>query len=186
MVLHRRAVDAGARVTALRQTLLDCCRCLPLAQAVSVLDCALRQGRVEPAELAGLPARTGPWAARVAHAVSLIDPKAQSVLESAARVLLLQADVGSVASQVHVPRVGWVDFVIDGWLVIETDGRAVHLDSFAEDRRRDAELVRAGFVVLRFTYADVERRPQWVVQVVRAALRQRPPRHGGHLRARER
>ncbi len=98
---------------------------------------------------------------------------------------LVQAGVGSVASQVHVPRVGWVDLVIDGWLVVETDGRAVHLDTFAEDRRRDAELVRAGFVVLGFNYADVERRPQWVVQVVRAALRHRSAGHGTHRRALE-
>jgi very-short-patch-repair endonuclease len=182
IVVHRRATEHDARATGLRQTLLDCCRCLPSTQAVSVLDSALRQGRVELAELQGLAPGRGPWAGRVARAVSLVDPQAQSVLESAARVLLVEASVGAVSSQVHVPCVGWVDLVVDGWLVVETDGQAVHRDTFAEDRRRDAELVRQGFVVLRFTYHDVHRRPAWVVHVVREAVR-----HGaGHRRARDR
>ncbi len=188
VVLHRRAVDADARVTTLRQTLLDCCRCLPLGQAVSALDSALRQGRVELPELLALVPSSGPWASRVAGAVRLVDPQAASVLESAARVLLVQAEVGEVTSQVQVPRVGWVDLVVAGRLVVETDGRAVHHDTFAEDRRRDAELVRQGYLVVRFTYQDVERRPAWVVQVVREALREHPPRRHdpSHRRARER
>jgi very-short-patch-repair endonuclease len=97
------------------------------------------------------------------------------VLESAARVLLVTDGIGPVVSQLHVERVGWVDLVVDGWLVIEVDGYAVHRDRFAEDRRRDAELVRQGFVVLRFTYADLERRPDWVLAVVRDTLRRGRP-----------
>ena len=67
VVVHtRRAVEADSRTTKLRQTLLDCARCLPIEQAVSVLDSALRQGRVEPDELAALVPRSGPYAAKVA------------------------------------------------------------------------------------------------------------------------
>ncbi len=181
--LHRRRVECDARVTTLRQTLLDCCRCLPRAQAVSVLDSAVRQGRVDLEELTSLAPRRGRSAKVVRETVRLVDPKAQSVLESAARVLLVGAAVGVVESQVEVPRVGWVDVVVDGWLVVEVDGYAVHRDRFREDRRRDAELVRQGFVVLRFTYEDLERRPEWVLRVVRETLA-----HGGpaHRRARER
>lgn len=181
VLVHRRLTDRDARATRLRQTLLDCCRCLPVAQAVSVLDSALRQGRVEPSELAALAPASGPWRRPVRSAVALVDPLAQSVLESAARVLLVRAGVGVVTSQVEIARVGWVDLMVDGWLVVEVDGYAVHRDRFAEDRRRDAELVRQGYVVLRFTYADVAGRPEWVLQVVReAAARWR------HRRARER
>jgi very-short-patch-repair endonuclease len=159
-VFHRRPVECDARVTTLRQTLIDCCRCLPIAQAVSVLDSAMRQGRVDADELAAMVPPRGPWARRLRAAVRLVDPKAQSVLESAARVLFETAGLGPVESQVEVPRVGWVDLVVAGWLVIEVDGYAVHRERFREDRRRDAELVRQGFVVLRFTYADLEHRPQ--------------------------
>jgi very-short-patch-repair endonuclease len=180
---HRRRVECDGRATTLRQTLLDCCRCLPLAQAVSVLDSALRQGRVEPDELVSLAPASGPHARAVRQAVALTDPQAQSVLESAARVLMVAGGVGSLESQVEVPRVGWVDFVLDGWLVVEVDGYAVHRERFREDRRRDAELVRQGHVVLRFTYEDVERRPAWVLAVVRETLALGRP---GHRSARDR
>lgn len=176
-VFHRRQVDCDARATTLRQTLLDCCRCLPLAQAVSVLDSAVRQGRCDVEELDRLVPQRGRWAARLREAVRLADPQAQSVLESAARVLFVTAGIGPVQSQVEVPRVGWVDLVVAGWLVIEVDGYAVHRGRFREDRRRDAELVRQGFAVLRFTYDDLERRPEWVLAVVRETLALGSPAH---------
>ncbi len=170
----RREVECDSRATTLAQTLLDCARCLPAAQAVSVLDSALRQGRVDPDELTALVPRTGRHASVVRQVVGLSDPQAQSVLESGMRVLLLLAGLGAVASQVEVPRVGWVDLVVQGWLVIEVDGYAVHRDRFREDRRRDAELVRLGYVVLRFTYEQVLRQPAWVLDVVREALGSAP------------
>lgn len=176
-VFHRRQVDCDARVTTLRQTLVDCCRCLPVGQAVSVLDSAVRQGRVDLDELAALVPQRGRWARRLRDTVRLVDPQAQSVLESAARVLFVTAGIGPVQSQVEVPCVGWVDLVVAGWLVIEVDGYAVHRGRFREDRRRDAELVRQGFVVLRFTYDDLERRPEWVLAVVRETLALGSPAH---------
>ena len=182
-VFHRRRVECDARATTLCQTLIDCCRCLPLAQAVSVLDSAVRQGRSDVEELDGLVPQRGPWARRLREAVKLVDPQSQSVLESAARVLFVSAGIGPIVSQVAIDRVGWVDLVVAGWLVIEVDGYAVHRERFREDRRRDAELVRQGFVVLRFTYEDLERRPQWVLSVVRETLALGRP---GHLSARER
>jgi very-short-patch-repair endonuclease len=177
VVFHRRAVDCDARVTTLRQTLVDCCRCLPTRQAVSVLDSALRQGRVEVDELQQLAPGAGRWARRIRHAVDLVDPAAQSVLESAARVLMVEGGLTGVESQIEVRAVGWVDFVVDGWLVVEVDGYAVHRDRFREDRRRDAELVRQGYVVLRFTYEDLERRPEWVLTVVSETLALGRPAH---------
>lgn len=66
------------------------------------------------------------------------------MLESAAGALLLETGIGPVASQVWVASVGWVDLVVDGWLVIEVDGYATHREAFGEDRRRDAELTRLG------------------------------------------
>jgi hypothetical protein len=105
-----------------------------------------------------------------------MDPQSQSVLESVGRTLLVQAGIGAIESQVYVHQVGWVDLVVDGWLVLELDGWATHKAAFHEDRRRDAELSRLGFVVLRFTYADLARRPHWFVQVVSETIdRGRPP-----------
>ncbi len=60
-------------------------------------------------------------------------------------------------------------------LIVEIDGRQFHSDraAFEADRRREDELVKAGWTVLRFTWAMLED-PDWVVetlQSVRARLR---------------
>jgi hypothetical protein len=108
--------------------------------------------------------------------IDLVDIASQSVLESVGRILLLTAGVGSVVSQFFVDGVGWVDHVVGGWLVVEWDGESVHRAAFHQDRRRDAELSRLGFVVLRFTHKDLVHRRDWVVDVVReTVLRGRPP-----------
>ncbi len=160
-------------VTNLEATLRDCAQCLDLPEAVGVLDSALRTGRLATDELARLAST---WSGPARTAAGLVDPAAQSVLESVGRTVLVLAGVGAIASQVHVPRVGWVDLVVDGWLVVELDGYATHKASFHEDRRRDAELTRVGFVVLRFTYADLAARRGWFVETVRETLaRGRPP-----------
>lgn len=62
----------------------------------------------------------------------------------------------------------------DARLVIEADSRRWHTRKrdFAVDRQRDNETTLAGWRVLRFTWADLTKRPEWVAQVVQAALRQ--------------
>jgi len=57
-------------------------------------------------------------------------------------------------------------------LAVEIDGR-FHEDDrdvFEEDRFRQNALVRAGWRVLRFTYAMLVHRPEYVVALIRAAL----------------
>jgi very-short-patch-repair endonuclease len=58
-------------------------------------------------------------------------------------------------------------------LAIEVDGRAYHSDarSFQRDRRRQNDLVAAGWTVLRFTWEDVVLRPDDVIARIEAALR---------------
>ncbi len=57
-------------------------------------------------------------------------------------------------------------------LVIEVDGYRNHQgrDAFQRDRTRQNALVRAGYVVLRFTWEDLSRRPRSVIDDIRAAL----------------
>ena len=57
-------------------------------------------------------------------------------------------------------------------IALEYDGRAVHerTDVFARDRRRQNELVQAGWTVLRFTAEDLRWGAARAVEVVRAAL----------------
>lgn len=70
--------------------------------------------------------------------------------------------------------VGYGDVVFrQALLVLEVDGRAYHssADRFQADRSRQNRLVNAGYVVLRFTWEDLTRRPEQVIAQVRAALR---------------
>ena len=57
-------------------------------------------------------------------------------------------------------------------LVLETDGARFHRTprQIDRDRRREADLVRAGYRVLRATWRQVEREPRDVALMVRAAL----------------
>lgn len=57
-------------------------------------------------------------------------------------------------------------------LVLETDGGPFHRNQrqIERDRRKEADLVRAGYRVLRATWRQVEREPETVVLMVRAAL----------------
>ena len=60
-------------------------------------------------------------------------------------------------------------------LVVELDGYAYHSSraSFAADRRRDRELQRRGFVVLRFTYQEITDEPDAVASALLAHLARR-------------
>ena len=67
-----------------------------------------------------------------------------------------------------------VDFVWrDQWLIVETGGWAAHgtRTAFERDRRRDADLLAAGWRLLRVIYARLERDPAWVAQRIAEALR---------------
>jgi very-short-patch-repair endonuclease len=66
-----------------------------------------------------------------------------------------------------------VDFV---WreqkLIVETDGWRAHgtRTAFERDRRRDADLLAAGWRVLRISYERLEREPAWVAERIARAL----------------
>lgn len=63
-------------------------------------------------------------------------------------------------------------FWADAKLIVETDGRETHNtpQAFERDRRRDRQLTMLGYRVVRFTWRDLQRRPDEVVRTL-AALR---------------
>jgi very-short-patch-repair endonuclease len=66
-----------------------------------------------------------------------------------------------------------IDFTWEGArLVVETDGAAAHqtLDAFQRDRTQGNRLQLDGWLVLRFTAADLRRRPSQVAALVQEAL----------------
>jgi very-short-patch-repair endonuclease len=177
VVVHRRRVVVGQSgdemlVTDAVRTAADCARCLPFVAAVCVVDAVLARG-VGSADLLDLLVGRGARGARAV--VAAADGSAESSGESVARLSLRAAGV-TVCPQAVIPGVGRVDLLIEGWLVVEVDGFSYHADPqrFAHDRRRDAELNRRGYRVLRFTWRDAVRRPEWLVETVLAVLSQGP------------
>jgi very-short-patch-repair endonuclease len=60
-------------------------------------------------------------------------------------------------------------------LVVELDGERYHStrNALASDRERDIDLAAAGFLTVRFGWADVTRRPQWCRERLLAILEAR-------------
>lgn len=147
----------------------QCVRCLPRELAIAVLDSALSVGIVGAHELpaleAVLPKDRRPW-------VSLADARAGSGTESLVRLALHDAGF-RVTPQVRIPGVGFVDLLVGTRVVVEVDSERWHstAEQRAEDSRRDLELHRLGFVVVRVRYDQAMNGRDAVVAAVERAVR---------------
>lgn len=174
----RAAVD-GMRATTPVRTVADLVLRLRRVDAVAVIDGALRLGVLSPAELplaaAMLRGRRG--AIRGRRYLREADGRSASPLET--RVRLICVDGGLPPEELqyavrddhgHVLAIGDL-----AWpsrrVIVEADGELVHGTAVAlhHDRRRQNELVARGWIVVRFTWADLSR-PGYIVAAVRRAL----------------
>ena len=114
------------------------------------VDSALNRGLVTVEELRALLPPTAAVRARLV--LGLVDGRSQSPAETPERLVLRREGL-RVEPQVQILGVGRVDLLVDGFVVVETDGFRYHSDrsQFREDRRRDRELATQGWVVLRFS-----------------------------------
>lgn len=106
--------------------------------------------------------------------LAMVDPKAESVLESALRVRLLEAGVTGLTSQLVVRskrrRILQVDLAFPAArLAVETDGKRWHQD-VVKDQKTDNALAACGWRVLRYGWADVVHDWERVVAEVLEAL----------------
>ncbi|WP_318152883.1 endonuclease domain-containing protein [Microbacterium helvum] len=133
----------------LRQILL----CRGLEEFFVTLESARRLKQLSETGLAWLRARVGPDA-RDAIAFSRAD--ADSGLESLLRWRLRSHNL-PVRTQMRIPSVGRVDFLIGDRLIVEVDGAPNHDDESHrhKDLVRDANAASWGHVTLRFDYALV-------------------------------
>lgn len=99
---------------------------------------------------------------------------AQSGLETMVR-FRLEPLARSVTAQVPFAGIGRVDLLVDGWLVVECDGRRWH-DSTAwqSDRTRDRRLAALGAQVVRLSHDDIRWRWDAVLDDLRAILARGP------------
>ena len=128
--------------------------CMPLKVSLPMLDAARNRGLYDVSTLTIPP--TGSRLPHLKEALSLSSERARSILETIARLQLI--DMGLTPQVgVWIEGVGEVDMIILGFIVIEVDGWAFHSskEQREKDLKRDRELLRRGYVVLRFTYDDV-------------------------------
>ena len=168
----------GIRCTNILRTLAD----LGAVDAASVHDAVGHVIAVRLADLAALEVAASTHSRQGRRGIPVlrdaiddwtIDSKpADSVLE--ASMVRLIRRFGLPPVEFHPTIEGYeVDFrVTDSPVVLECDGWASHgLDrpGFERDRDRDADLVGAGWIVIRFTYRAVTTTPHSVARRIRAA-----------------
>lgn len=99
---------------------------------------------------------------------------ARSEAERVLLRLLGRSSVRGWVCQHEVDGIGVLDVAFPELQVaVEVDGRAWHSagDRFQHDRTRQNALVATGWTVLRFTWADLQDRPEHVLAVIEATLR---------------
>jgi hypothetical protein len=124
----------------------------PAERALAVTDSALKHRFLRTTDLHALAARLP---AHLHHAVHSATPRSDSGIESIGRFRLRLMGL-DVEVLVRLSRVGTVDLLIDGWLVVEMDGREFHEgEQFERDRQRDLEAATARYRTLRFSWRQV-------------------------------
>lgn len=173
-----RTID-GLRMTSAARTATDLLRALPRDEAVIAVDGLLRSRAVTldavAARLERLAGRRF-TRSRAWPAFRRLDPRAGSVAESQARLVLHDAGLRPRSQAVLVDVTGRrvrVDFWFAAGVAVEVEGFAFHAsrDQHQSDIARFNDLARIpGVTVLRFSWADVFHRPRVLVSAVRAAL----------------
>lgn len=179
--IERRAL----RVTRLPRTIIDSWPLLPTPERRPLVLDASRQGLVTPAQLRDALAERPNIGGRRAlrQTIELIADGVQSELEAHGVLNVfkhpsLPRSVGQHVVELPTGRVRLDRSWPEVKLAVELDGAAHHTSP--EDRRRDLardrELAALGWVVLRFTFADVLRDPAGVraklLAVYNARMRQ--------------
>jgi very-short-patch-repair endonuclease len=162
----------GIPLTTPARTLIDLADVLPRRQLERALDEAAYL-RLDLQDLQPRPGRRGSGV--LASVLAQHDPgttRTRSELEE--RMLSLCHRFRLPTPEVNAAIEGYaVDFL---WrnqgLIVETDGWEAHgtRAAFERDRHRDADLLAAGWRVLRISYARLEAEPDWVAARIAEAL----------------
>lgn len=173
-VVHRETwvpPDMPKPVASTTDVLLHGLRCLPAVEAAVMTESAVRQGVTTlPYLRERLPGNRNGAARKV---LELVDGTADSAIEVVAR-LLFRSEGIYTETQVDLPGIGIVDFLLEGFLIVEIDG-ATHLEprQVKKDRRRNNAGTLRGYTVLRYGYAEVVYHPEQIIEEVWQVLRGR-------------
>lgn len=169
----------GIPVTSPMRTIVDLGAVVPAAIVELALDaaevgrlCAVAAVEWELARIAR-PGRRGAGPLReVLDRRALLETPPDGMLEPRFARLCKAADLPKAQFQ-HPVGSYEIDFAYPELLLaIEVDGYGPHSSrrAFQKDRDRQNELVARGWTVLRFTWADVVKRPDHVARLIREAI----------------
>ena len=171
----RREPHPRATSVDLFDALIQAVACQIPRAAVATLDSALHTGVLADGDLdelfEALPRR-------LAVLRRLIDPRSESGPETLVRLMLRSLGL-RFEVQVDLRGVGRVDFVVEGWLIIECDSVAHHStwDAQRRDRRRDQAAAALGYATYRPIAEDIMWDPAVVLTAIRGLTeRSRPSR----------
>jgi very-short-patch-repair endonuclease len=167
--------DGPARlpVAAVEDVALHALSCLRPPASTALATSAMRLHGI-PLELLKaqlIGDRSGP----VLQALRQLDLRAESIVEVDAQHLFNANGIG-FDTQVQLPGIGRVDFLIEGFLIVEVDGYAFHSNREAMRRdlgRNNASTVN-GFAVLRYMPEHIWFEPERVIAEIRAVLSRTP------------
>jgi len=174
----RDALHAAPLIDAVPHSVL----CQAPREALATLDSVVHHGLLTLDELAAmfaaLPIRFRPL-------LALVDPSAESGPETFMRLLLRAMGV-AYETQVYLDGVGYVDFVVDGWLIIECDSKEFHegWEKQVQDRERDIAAARLGYVTVRPLAKDILGDQAYVRQALEQIIAVLGPRFGDARRSR--
>lgn len=182
-----RATVLGVLVTSPARTVIDIARGSTFTKGVVIADSALHLKKTTDDELRQVIEACLTWPGHdvARRVVEFADGRAESVMESCARVIFHRHGLTPPVLQFEVPDTDYrVDFCWpDGKVIVETDGLAKYTDDpvrrIARQARRDNALHDLGYEVLHVTWAELFGDPAKVVARIRRAMRKRRLRGDG-------
>lgn len=159
------------------RTALDCARSLPFDQALAVLDSALRSRKVTREELLAA-AEQGPRTGRekALRVIRLASAAAANPFESVLRAIAVEVPGLHVMAQGPVGPLWHADVAdLELRIAVEAESFEFHAlpEAFRDDVRRYTEMIRLGWLVVRFVWEDVMHRPEYVHDVLADVVRVR-------------
>jgi len=168
----------GLLVSTVPRTVIDLARTSPFREAVVVADSALQSELTTKAELVSVACACHRWPGiqQARQVIEFSDERAESALESCARVAFAEAGLEPPELQVTIHGPDWsfrVDFCWPEYRVIaEADGLAKYSSrkDLAKQFERDRLLRDAGYQVIHFTWHELMQTPEVVIARIRAAI----------------
>jgi very-short-patch-repair endonuclease len=170
------AVRHGLRVTTPARTLVDLAATASRGDLERLAEEILFQRLASTAEIIDAIGRGAgrPGVRKLRAIADLLDEASFTRSEAERRLKTLLRGAGLPMPRMNVKRAGWeVDAVWDRQrLVVEVDGYRSHgtRPQFERDRTKDAQMMLAGYRVLRFTWRQITREPTVVIATIAAAL----------------